>query len=66
MFRKLFVIAALMGATAATTTPPVPAIDFICSCTVCSGGSGPGCRDTRTGRFTSCSSWWATYSSTCR
>lgn len=65
MFRKLFVIAALVVATAATATAPVPAIDFICNCTVCAGGSGPGCRDTKTGRLTSCSSWWAIYGSKC-
>ncbi|MFP5288497.1 MAG: hypothetical protein ACLGI9_22365 [Thermoanaerobaculia bacterium] len=65
MLRKFFVIAALAVATAATTAP-APAIDFICTCTVCAGGSGPGCRDLRTGRFTSCSSWWAANSSSCR
>lgn len=66
MLRKLVVLAALVVATAATTTTPAPAIDFICNCTVCAGGSGPGCRDLKTGRFTSCSSWWASNSSQCR
>lgn len=66
MFRKLFVAAALVLATATAVTAPAPAIDFICTCQVCAGGSGPGCRDLKTGRFTSCSAWWATYSSSCR
>lgn len=66
MLRKLLVAAALVLATAASTTTPAPAIDFICSCQVCAGGSGPGCRDMKAGgRFTSCSAWWATYGSRC-
>ncbi len=66
MLRKLLVVAALVIATAASITTPAPAIDFICSCQVCSGGSGPGCRDMKAGgRFTSCSAWWATYGSHC-
>ena len=78
MIRKLFLAAALVAATLACGPPPppprprnrtgptpAPAIDFICSCQVCAGGSGPGCRDLKTGRFTSCSSWWASHSSRC-
>lgn len=65
MLRKLFVIAALVVASAVAGTHPAPAIDFICTCKVCAGGSGPGCRDLDTGRFTSCSSWWASHSSHC-
>jgi hypothetical protein len=65
MLRKLFAIAVLVGATAAATTVPAPAIDFICTCKVCAGGSGPGCRDLDTGRFTSCSAWWSTHASHC-
>ena len=66
MLRKLFAVAALVIATvASTTTTPAPAIDFICSCQVCAGGSGPGCRDLKTGYFTSCSSWWASHFSQC-
>jgi hypothetical protein len=65
MLRKLFIVAALALTTAAATTAPAPAIDFICNCQVCSGGTGPGCRDLKTNRFTSCSSWWATYGSHC-
>jgi hypothetical protein len=64
MLRKLFVVA-LVVATAASTAPPAPAIDFICTCQVCSGGTGPGCRDLKTGRFTSCSAWWASNGSHC-
>ena len=66
MLRKLFVIAALVLATAAATSAPAPAIDFICNCQVCSGGTGPGCRDLETRRFTSCSAWWASHSSHCQ
>ena len=45
MIRKLFVVAILALAAAATTTTPAPAIDFICSCRLCTGQSGPACRD---------------------
>jgi len=65
MFRKLFIAAALVLTTAAATTAPAPAIDFICTCTVCSGGTGPGCRDLKAGHFTSCSSWWAAHHNEC-
>ena len=65
MFRKLLFTAALLAVTATVSTAPAPAIDFICSCKVCAGGTGPGCRDLKIGRFTSCSSWWATYGSHC-
>ena len=66
MLRKLFIAAALVLATAASTPAPSTAIDYICSCQVCAGGSGPGCRDMKAGgRFTSCSAWWATYGRYC-
>jgi hypothetical protein len=65
MIRKLFLVAALVAATVASNPTPAPAIDFICTCQVCAGGSGPGCRDLKTGRFTSCSLWWASHSSHC-
>jgi hypothetical protein len=65
MLRKLFIAAILAAAAAASSTTPAPAIDFICNCQVCSGGTGPGCRDLKTGRFTSCASWWASHSSQC-
>lgn len=65
MLRKLFLVAALIAATVVSVSTPAPAIDFICNCTVCSGGSGPGCRDRDTGRLTSCSSWWASHASHC-
>ena len=65
MLRKLIVAAALVVATAAATAP-APAIDFVCTCQVCSDGTGPGCRDMRAGgRFTSCAAWWAVYGSHC-
>ena len=65
MLRKLLITAALVVVTTIVSTAPAPAIDFICSCTVCAGGTGPGCRDLKSGHFTSCSSWWATYGSHC-
>jgi hypothetical protein len=65
MLKKLALIAVLGVATVAADSRPAPAIDFICSCSVCAGGSGPGCRDLKTGHFTSCSSWWASHSSQC-
>ena len=65
MFKKIALIAALVAATMVADNRPAPAIDYICTCTVCAGGSGPGCRDLKAGRFTSCSSWWATYGSHC-
>ena len=65
MIRKLLLVAALVAATVASNPAPAPAIDFICTCQVCAGGSGPGCRDLKTGRFTSCSSWWASHSGQC-
>ncbi len=64
MLRKLLLITALVAASV-TAAKPAPAIDFICTCRVCAGGSGPGCRDLDTGHFTSCSSWWASHSSKC-
>jgi hypothetical protein len=65
MIKKLFAIAALVFGVGVAASAPAPAIDFICSCTVCAGGTGPGCRDLKAGHFTSCSSWWATYGSHC-
>ena len=66
MLRKLLVITALVIGSAAAVSTPAPAIDYICNCTVCSDGTGPGCRDMKAGgRFTSCSSWWAKYGSHC-
>ena len=64
MLRKLFLVAALVLTTAAVTTAPAPAIDFICSCRVCSGGTGPACRDPHIPLAT-CASWWAVHSSEC-
>jgi len=66
MLRKLFGVAVLVIAALASTPAPAPAVDFIRPCQVCEGGSGPGCRDLKTGFFTSCSSWWASHSGQCR
>ena len=53
------------AASAVPILPPMPAIDFVCSCKTCAGGSSLGCRDTSTGRLTSCSWWWASHSGQC-
>jgi len=65
MLRKLFVAAALVLTTAAVTTAPAPAIDFICACRVCAGGTGPACRYPYMPLAT-CASWWAVHSSECQ
>lgn len=67
MVRNLSFVAVLALALAAVTVKPAPAIDFICTCQVCHGGTGPACRDLSSGHggFTSCSAWWAVHSSQC-
>jgi hypothetical protein len=45
MIRRLLLVTALAACTAAATITPAPAIDFICSCKLCTGQSGPACRD---------------------
>ena len=62
MIRKLFAVLLVTGLGLAASAP-APAIDFICSCSVCANGQGPACRDFHSGtsRFTSCSTYWAKY-----
>ena len=45
MLRKLLLVTALALSTAAATITPAPAIDFICSCSLCTGQSAPKCWD---------------------
>ena len=45
MIRKLGILAVLVVALAAAIPRPAPAIDFFCSCTLCTGQSGPACWD---------------------
>jgi hypothetical protein len=60
MVRKLFALAALFAALGVAVSAPAPAIDFICSCTLCKPGSGLACRDLKNGgRFTSCGAYYA-------
>lgn len=56
MVRKLVAAAALTFCFSVAASSPAPAIDYICSCTLCTtSSSGLGCRDPRNGyRFTSC------------
>jgi prenyltransferase beta subunit len=66
MLRKLIAVAVLVIAANTATPSPAPAIDFICTCQVCSGGTGPGCRDRRApGGWNSCANWWAQYGAGC-
>jgi len=61
MVKKLigvaFVVSALWSAA------PAPAIDYLCSCRLCTNAnSGLGCRDDHNGfRFTSCGTYAAKY-----
>lgn len=60
MLRKIAVVAVL--ALSFVAAKPSPAIDFICSCSICTPTSGLGCRDMNNGgRFTSCSNYYAKY-----
>jgi hypothetical protein len=66
MIRKLFFVVALVAVAAVSAPQPAPAIDYICSCQVCHGGTSLGCRDKRApGGWNSCTNWWATYGSSC-
>jgi hypothetical protein len=49
MYRKLFAVAVLAFATlAAVATPKAAfAIEYICSCSVCTAHPGYGCHDTK-------------------
>ena len=60
MIKKLFFAAALV-ATAASTTSPAPAIDFICQCDLCRAHPGLACWDTTQTPLmrTSCSIFYA-------
>ncbi len=60
MIRKLFAVLLVTG-LGLVASAPAPAIDFICSCSLCNNGQGPGCRDLRTNRFTSCADYWVKY-----
>ncbi|HEX7180500.1 MAG TPA: hypothetical protein VF756_01560 [Thermoanaerobaculia bacterium] len=61
MVKNLLRVALLAFAFGVAAAPsPAPAIDYICSCKVCtSSSSGLGCRDPRNGyRFTSCGTYY--------
>lgn len=62
MAKKLVALAALFVALGVAVSAPAPAIDFICSCTLCKPGSGLACRDMHNGgQFTSCGAYYASY-----
>lgn len=62
MLRKIAVAAVLALSFVAARPSPAPAIDFICSCNLCTPTSSLGCRDMNNGgRFTSCSLYYAKY-----
>ena len=64
MVKKLFAIAALVCGVGVAASAPAPAIDFICSCRLCTNStSGLGCRDLDHGGigFTSCGQYHIKY-----
>ena len=62
MIRKLFAATALVLSLAAVALKPAPAIDFICSCSLCTNStSSLGCRDLKHGGFTSCGAYHTNY-----
>lgn len=63
MIKKLFGVVAVVLSLAAAAPAPAPAIDYICSCTLCTSPTqGLGCRDRRSpGGFTSCGSYYSRY-----
>jgi hypothetical protein len=67
MVKKLIVLTALAFGIGVASSAPAPAIDFICSCKLCtSSTSGLACRDLdHTGgtRFTSCGAYHTQYCS---
>ena len=67
MIRKLFAVAALAFGFTVAASVPAPAIDFICSCKLCTTStSSLGCRDLdHSGglRFTSCGAYHTQYCS---
>ena len=64
MIRKLF-FATLVSGLVAAASAPAPAIDFICSCQLCTNStSGLACRDFHGGPvFTSCGAYHVKYCS---
>jgi hypothetical protein len=66
MIRKLFCAAALAAGLGVAMSAPAPAIDFICSCKLCTTStSGLACRDLDHGGvgFTSCGAYHVKYCS---
>lgn len=63
MIKKLFAAAVLVAATAASTPTSAPAIDFICSCSVCQGHPGLACWDTSKSPIfrTSCGTYYSAH-----
>ena len=65
MIRKLTCAAALFFGLGVATSVPAPAIDFICSCQLCTNStSNLGCRDLKHGSgigFTSCGEYHTHY-----
>ena len=65
MFKKLLVLAGLVFGIGIAASMPAPAIDFICSCRICtSPTSGLACRDVDHGsvpKFTSCGAYYTRY-----
>ena len=62
MMRKLFAATALVLSLGVAYSKPAPAIDFICSCSLCTTStSGLGCRDLKHGGFTSCGAYHTNY-----
>lgn len=64
MIKKLFGVAAVALSLAAAAPAPAPAIDYLCSCQLCTSPTqGLGCRDLRSpyGGFTSCGNYFTKY-----
>ena len=65
MIKKLFAVAGLVLGVGVAASAPAPAIDFICSCRLCTTStSGLACRDLdHSGfpRFTSCGAYHTQY-----
>ena len=61
--KKLFGVAAVLASLVSVSPAPAPAIDFICSCNLCTSPTqGLGCRDPRNSyRFTSCGNYYVKY-----
>jgi hypothetical protein len=63
MVRKLAAAAALAFSLGVAVSSPAPAIDYICSCSLCTSSTQTlGCRDPRNSyRFTSCGTFHNKY-----